>query len=247
MFSHRLRHLFPTALAFVLTCVAAANTAIQSVPRTERSGWMKRHEGFVELANQGGVNVLFLGDSITYGWFNEQKGAKQIWDREFAPLGAANFGMGGDRTQHLLWRLEHGELDGIGPKVVVLMIGTNNTGFELDQRTPKNSPAETVAGIAAITRTIRRRLPDTRILLLAIFPRGEKPDNLRRKQVNEINAAIAMLHDGKSVYFLDIGVNFLAPDGTLPKDVMPDFLHPSEQGYAIWAAAIKGPVRRLLQ
>ena len=241
------RTFLASTLALVLAASAFANTAVQPVIRHERAGWVARHEGFVELARKGGINVLFIGDSITDGWRNEAKGAKAIWDREFAPLGAANFGIGGDRTQHVLWRLENGELDGIKPKVVVLMIGTNNTGFEADQTTRKNTPTETVAGVTAIVRKIRQSLPPTKILLLAVFPRGEKPDDLRRQQVVEINAAIARLHDGKSVHFLDIGGKFLTSDGTLPKEVMPDFLHPSLKGYEIWAAAIREPLARLLK
>lgn len=227
--------------------VCLANTAIEPVVRQGKAGWLGRHEQFVARARQGGIDVLFLGDSITDAWRNEQKGAKAIWDREFAPLGAANFGLSGDRTQHLLWRLENGELDGITPRAVVLMIGTNNTGFEPDRKTPKNTPAETAAGIAAIIRTIRRAVPETRIMLLAIFPRGEKPDDPLRRQVEQINAGIGGLHDGKFVHFLDIGAKFLAADGTLPKDVMPDFLHPNAKGYEIWVAAIKGPLTQMLK
>jgi len=185
----RFRTYLVSVLALVLAGSAFGNTAVQSVIRHERAGWLTRHEGFVDLARKGGIAVLFVGDSITDGWRNEAKGAKAIWDREFAPHGAANFGIGGDRTQHVLWRLENGELDGIKPKVVVLMIGTNNTGFE----------------------------------------------------------AIARLHDGKFVHFLDIGDRFLTPDGTLPKEVMPDFLHPSLKGYEIWAAAIRAPLAALLR
>jgi len=226
---------------------ALANTAAKPAIRTERSNWIQRHEGFVDIAKRGGVDVLFVGDSITDGWRNEQKGAKAIWDREFAPLRAANFGIGGDRTQHVLWRLQHGELDGLKPKVVVLMIGTNNTGFEADQATRKNTPAETAAGVEAIVREIRTKLPATKLLLLAIFPRAEKPDHPLRLQVREINALLARLHDGKHVHFLDLGTHFLAADGTLPADVMPDFLHPNARGYQIWAAAVQAPLRQLLR
>jgi lysophospholipase L1-like esterase len=223
------------------------NSAIRPEPRD--AAWVKRHEGFVEIARQGGVNVLFLGDSITDAWRREfsARGGKPIWDREFAPLGAANFGIGGDRTQHVLWRLQNGELDGIKPKAIVLMIGTNNTGFERDGVTPRNSPPQVVEGIKQIVQTLRTKLPQSKILLLAVFPRGEKPDHPQRKQVDEINAAISRLHDGRNVHYLDIGPKFLAADGTLPKDIMPDFLHPQEKGYEIWAAAIKDPLAALLR
>lgn len=235
------------AFAFTAALSAATNTAITPEPR--ETAWVKRHEGFVEIARKGGVDVLFLGDSITDGWRREERGGgKKIWDREFAPLRAANFGIGGDRTQHVLWRLENGELDAnLKPRAIVLMIGTNNTGFERDNTTPRNSPAETVAGVAAIVKTLRTKLPAAKILLLAVFPRGEKPDHPQRLQVNEINRGIAPLADGKTVRFLDIGSKFLAADGTLPKEIMPDFLHPAEKGYEIWAAAIKEPLAALLR
>ncbi|WP_414662151.1 platelet-activating factor acetylhydrolase IB subunit [Horticoccus sp. 23ND18S-11] len=236
-------------LALLLALVASsafANTAIKPEPRDPN--WVKRHEGFVAIAKQGGVNVLFVGDSITDAWRRaDEKGGKKVWDAHFAPLGAANFGISGDRTQHVLWRLENGELDGIKPKAVVMMIGTNNTGFERDGTTPRNTPAETVEGVAAILKKLRTSQPQAKILLLAVFPRGESPNHPQRLQVNEINAGIAKLADGKSIRFLDIGQKFLAADGTLPKEIMPDFLHPGEKGYEIWAAAIKEPLAAMLK
>jgi lysophospholipase L1-like esterase len=233
------------AIAPVLALAAAANTAVVPAPRED--SWVKRHDGFVEIAKQGGVDVLFVGDSITDAWRRDPPGGKKVWDAHFAPLRAANFGISGDRTQHVLWRLENGELSGIKPKAVVLMIGTNNTGFERDGTTPRNTPAETTAGVAAIVKLLRARQPQAKILLLAVFPRGEKPDHPQRRQVAEINAAIAKLDDGRSVRFLDIGQKFLAADGTLPKEIMPDFLHPNEKGYELWAAAIKEPLAALLK
>lgn len=228
------------------------NSAIKPAPRD--AGWVRRHEGFVQIAKQGGVDVLFLGDSITDFWRRNQTGmtgstvgGKQVWDREFAPLHAANFGISGDRTQHVLWRLQNGELDGINPKVVVLMIGTNNTGFETDRVTPRNTPAQAAEGVRQIVGLLRTKLPQTKILLLAVFPRGDKPDNPQRQQVNQINAIIAKLGDGRNVRFLDIGPKFLTADGTLPADIMPDFLHPAEKGYEIWAAAIKPTLLEMLK
>jgi lysophospholipase L1-like esterase len=247
LFSLRSLRAATLAALFAAGALAAfANTAIQPAPRDPN--WVKRHEGFVAIAKQGGVDVLFLGDSITDGWRRaERGGGKAIWDREFAPLKAANFGISGDRTQHVLWRLENGELAGIKPKAVVLMIGTNNTGLERDGTTPRNTPAETIAGVTAIVNKLRTTLPATKILLLAVFPRGEKPDHPQRLQVNEINRGIARLDDGRHVHFLDINAKFLAPDGTLPKEIMPDFLHPAVKGYELWAAAIKAPLAKLLR
>lgn len=220
---------------------ADGNTAIQPVPR--EAGWMKRHEGFVEIARAGGVDVLFLGDSITDFW---RTAGKALWEEHFVPLHAANFGISADRTQHVLWRMQNGELAAIKPRVVVLMIGTNNTGLERDKVTRRNTVAEAAEGVTAVVHGLRTALPETKILLLAIFPRGEK-DSPGRGEVNEVNAIIAKLDDGKFVRFLDIGPKFLWPDGTLPKDIMPDLLHPSEIGYAIWAAAIKAPLAEMLK
>lgn len=220
---------------------AETNTAIQPVPRD--AAWVKRHEGFLEIAKAGDIDVLFLGDSITDGW---RTTGKFLWNEHFAPLKAANFGIGGDRTQHVLWRIQEGELDGIHPRVVVLMIGTNNTGLERDKVTRRNTVPETIEGVTAVVKAIRAKLPETKILFLAIFPRDEK-DSPQRTEVNQVNAAIAKLDDGQFVRYLDIGQKFLWPDGTLPKSIMPDLLHPNEVGYAIWAAAIKEPLTALLK
>jgi lysophospholipase L1-like esterase len=239
------RHALAAMVVASTSIATLANTAIVPVPRDP--AWVKRHEGFVEIAKQGGVDVLFVGDSITDAWRREPPGGKKAWDAHFAPLRAANFGISGDRTQHVLWRLENGELQGVKPRAVVLMIGTNNTGFERDGTTPRNTPAETAEGVAAIVKTFRTKLPSTKILLLAVFPRGETPDHPQRKQVTEINRLIAKLADGNNVRYLDIGEKFLARDGTLPKEIMPDFLHPAEKGYEIWAAAIKEPLAALLK
>jgi lysophospholipase L1-like esterase len=231
-------------LSFCLALVAAANTAIEPVPRD--AGWLKRHEGFVSEAQKGGINVLFLGDSITDFWRRPDgpQGGNSTWQREFAPLGAANFGISADRTQHVLWRLEHGEVDGIKPKVVVLMIGTNNTGLERGTNEPRNTTAEALQGVTLVVHTLLTKLPTTKILLLGIFPRADNP--VSPAQVTEINAALAKMDDGKIVRFLDIGPKFLT-DGVLTKEIMPDLLHPNAKGYEIWAAAIKAPLAEMMK
>jgi lysophospholipase L1-like esterase len=228
------------SLFVLLAAVAYANTAIEPVPRDER--WVGRHEGFVAEAKQGGIDVLFMGDSITDGWRTR---GKEIWDREYAPLKAANFGIGGDRTEHVLWRLRNGEAEGYQPKAVVLMIGTNNIGMNRDG-TPRNTTPEIIEGVTTVVQDLRGGFPDAKILLLAIFPRAEK-DTPDRAQITEINESIAKLHDGQHVHYLDIGAKFLEADGTLPLDIMPDLLHPNEKGYQIWADAIREPLKALLQ
>ncbi len=192
-------------------------------------GFASAHERFVKVAQEATAELVFLGDSITAGWGSK----KEIWSKAFGQYQPANFGIGGDRTQHVLWRITNGELDVIKPKAVVLMIGTNNSGSD---------SAEGIAdGIKVIVETIREKQPQAKILLLAVFPRGEKVSpNPGRDKLNQVNAMIAKLDDGKNIHFLDIGSKFLQPDGSLSKDIMPDFLHLSEAGYQIWADAI-GP------
>ncbi|MBI5774299.1 MAG: GDSL family lipase [Verrucomicrobia bacterium] len=220
--------------------LSAGNTAIEPTPR--EGGWMKRHEGFAAEAKKGGIDVLFIGDSITDGW--RSKG-KPVWEKHFAPLQAANFGISGDRTQHVLWRLQNGEAEGYQPRAVVLMIGTNNTGKEKDGST-RNSTKEIIAGVTAVVKELHKDFPKAKILLLGIFPRGEK-DSEPRKQVAEVNKSIAKLHDGRTVHYLDIGKRFLDAEGNLPKEIMPDLLHPNLKGYEIWAEAIEGKLHSLLK
>jgi len=198
--------------------------------------FVSSHEKFVKVAQEGSSELLFLGDSITAGW----NGKKEIWDKAFAQYKPANFGIGGDRTQHVLWRITNGELEEIKPKAVVLMIGTNNSG---------NDSAEGIAkGITVIVNTIREKQPQAKILLLAVFPRGEKlTPNPGREKLTQVNAMISKLDDGKHVYYLDIGGKFLQPDGSISKDVMPDFLHLSAAGYQIWADAIETKLAELMK
>lgn len=222
---------------------AKQHSAIKPVSRG--GGWEKRHEKFVEMAKKGGVDVLFLGDSITDAWGGEghrdNAPGSKLFAKEFVPLKTANFGIGGDRTQHVLWRLQNGELDGIQPKVVMLMIGTNNSN-----RTD-NTAEEIADGVTAIVKEIHKRSPKTRVLLLAVFPRGPKP-NAQREKIAKVNEIISKLDDGgKTVKYLDIGPKFLEKDGSLSKEIMPDYLHLSPKGYQIWTDNVKGPINELLK
>jgi len=241
-------------LAVSAQAVPYANSAAQATPKPE-AGWMKRHQDFVQIAKQGGINVLFIGDSITDYWRTDVRGiptggtttgGKAVWDRYFAPLHAANFGISGDRIQNVLWRVKNGEIDNLSPKVVVLMIGTNNLSRDKVTGRPNTQPAEVVMGTAILVREIRARVPFAKILLLGIFPRGQKGDPYRG-EITRVNARIAKLDDGKHVHYLDIGAKFLQRDGALSKDIMPDLLHPTAKGYQIWADAIKDPVAQLLK
>ena len=223
------------ALVIVQSAVAGeTNTALVPVPRDFPTNWMARHEENVATAKRGGVEVLFLGDSITDGW-HWDTGGRRIWEKTFAPRHAANFGIGYDRIQNVLWRVENGELKDISPREVVLLIGTNNTGNEDDGK-PRNTTPEIIAGISNLVQRIETRLPRAKIILFGIFPRGEKGDPIR-EQVKAVNAGIAKLANEK-IKFLDIGDKFLTTDGTLPREMFPDLLHPNEKGYEIWADAI---------
>ncbi len=228
--------------ALVTAAALAENSAIIPVLRTSPTNWVARHEGFLAEAKQSKYDLVFLGDSITDGW---RKRGLEVWNKFYAPRHALNLGIGGDRTQHVLWRIEHGELKGLKPKVVVLMIGTNNTGKEKDG-SPRNSTAEIIEGVTAVVKEIRTKLPKSKLLLLAVFPRGAV-DAPQRAQIKEINDAIAKLDDGKKIKFLDIGKVFLAADGSIPKTIMPDLLHPNAEGYQLWADAMEPTLAAMMK
>ena len=188
----------------------------------------ERHEKFLEQAKQGNIDLLFLGDSITDYW---PKRGSDSWNK-FAAYHPADFGISGDRTEHVLWRITNGELEGINPKVTVIMIGTNNIG-----KFPDEKPEWTAAGVKKIVDTVHQRLPNTKVLLLAVFPRGKRSSPYREK-IAQINQILATLDDGKRTRFLDIGKSFLDPNGEIPIDIMPDKLHPTAKGYDVWYDAM---------
>jgi lysophospholipase L1-like esterase len=242
--------LLATLFAVAASTLFADDAKNYAVMPVLHPGTEKRHESFNEISKKGEAELVFLGDSITHGW--ESKG-KEVWDKYWAPLKAANFGIGGDRTEHVLWRMEHGNFDGLKPKEIVLMIGTNNTGHqgrpmkEIGDAIYQSSAQQTAEGVKMIVTKLKEKCPGAKILLLAIFPRGEKPDDKMRVQNEETNAIIKNLADNKTVFFMDIGPKFLAADGTLSKEIMPDLLHPNAKGYEIWAEAIAPKVKELLQ
>ena len=227
----------PAAPAVKLPVQPADVAAPKLGPDGQPQGnFIKQHQSFVELAKKGEAQVVFLGDSITAGW----NGQKALFDKEYAQYKAVNFGIGGDRTQHVLWRVENGEFDGIKPKEVVLMIGTNNSGVG------ENSPEQIANGIHNIIDAIHKRSPETKILLLAIFPRGAtEKNNPGREKNKKVNALIEKFDDGKKVHYLDIGPKFLTADGTLSTEIMKDLLHLTAKGYQIEADAIRDKVAEL--
>ena len=200
--------------------------------------WSDRHaEKLKQLKATESVDLLMIGDSITHGW--EGRG-KQVWSEYYAKRNAFNIGYSGDRTEHVIWRLQHGEVDGISPKLAVIMIGTNNTGHRQDP------PEQTAAGIKMILDELKKRLPKTKVLLLAVFPRGATTDDKLRKINTGINKIIKKFSKRKKVHFLNINAKFLDDDGTLSKDVMPDLLHPHEKGYRMWAEAMESKIKKLI-
>jgi beta-glucosidase len=228
-----------SALALALVAasvVVAADPPSTVVPVPREGGWIERHNSFNDRVKKGDVDLLLIGDSITQGW---EGAGKDAWAKHYTPRKAVNLGIGGDRTQHVLWRLENGNIEGIKPKLAVLMIGTNNSNGT------DNTAEEIAAGIEAIVKKLREQLPETKVLVLAIFPRGEKPNPQREKNAKASEIA-SKLADGQNVFFLDIGPKFLTADGTLTREIMPDFLHLSPQGYTIWAEAIEPEVAKLM-
>jgi lysophospholipase L1-like esterase len=226
-------------------CPDAATQSVSPGPLEEvwsTDWWKPRHQqklAEIAKARQAGerIELVFIGDSITQGWENE---GRAVWARHFAKHRALNLGFGGDRTENVLWRLQHGEIDGLAPKAVVMMIGTNNTG---DRR---EDPRTTAAGIRRLLGEVQQRLPTTPVLLLAVFPRDPKPGTPLRRINEQINQHLAGFADGRRVHFLDINHALMNADGSLSPEVMPDWLHLSEKGYAAWAAAMAPTLEHLM-
>jgi beta-glucosidase len=199
-----------------------------------KATWMARHQAMNERAQQGHVDLIYVGDSIVEGYDTQ---GKDTWDRYYAPRKALNLGIGGDRTEHVLWRLDHGNLDGIAPTLAIVMIGQNNGS--------RNTAEEIGAGVTAVVHKIRAKLPTTKILLLAIFPRREKPTE-ERAVLAKASRIAATLADNHTIFYMDINKIFLRPDRSIPAELMPDFEHPSAQGYRLWAEAIEPTVAALM-
>jgi lysophospholipase L1-like esterase len=199
-----------------------------------------KHEANLKVAAQGDAELLLMGDSITDFWRNAEGpfAGKAVADRYFGRWKVANFGIAGDTTQGVLYRLRNGEGRGFSPRAIMLMIGTNNTA--------RNSAAEIAEGIGAVVLELKKDFPQAKILLLAVFPRG-RPNDPLRATISEINSLIGKLHDGDRVHYIDIGAKFLDASGAIPADVMSDLLHPGPKGYEIWAKAVIEPLQRLMQ
>ncbi len=244
VFTHlglHMKRILTLSLLLVSTSLLFAEETFKPAPRNKEYGWMsialwkQKHEKNIARAKQGNADVVFLGDSITEGWGNNA-----AWKKHFEPIKAVNFGIGGDTTQNVLWRITNGELDGITPKLFVVMIGTNNFGLHNDK------PADVAEGVKAIVETLQKKTPAAKVLLLGVFPRGHKTENHFRKLITPLNQEISKLQDGKKIVYLDIKDAFLDKEGSLPKELMPDFLHLSEKGYYVWAEAIEPTAKKML-
>ena len=213
-----------------------ANTAI--IPNLAQP-FRAKHEQNLEVARGGDIELLLMGDSITDVWRNTDGAfaGKSVLDEFFGHWKIANFGIAGDTTEGVLYRLENGEGEGFSPRAINLMIGTNNTR--------RNTAAEIAEGIGAVVLGLQEDFPDAKILLLDVFPRGRAMDPVRGT-IAEINETISRLHDGDSVHYLDIGDAFLDGAGNIPASVMSDGLHPSTEGYRIWAEAVREPLSELM-
>jgi beta-glucosidase len=221
-------------LGQVLLAGEKENSAVS--PAHRHSWWTLRNDAVNERVKQGNVDLLMIGDSITHSWENA---GKKCWEKYYEPRNAVNMGFSGDRTQHVLWRLDHGHLEGISPKLAVIMIGTNNSNGD------DNTAEEIGQGIIAICNRIRTKCPRTKILILAIFPRGPEPSEQREKNA-KASLLASKIADGKMIHYLDINDKFLTDEGFLSKKIMPDYLHPNEAGYKIWAEAIEPKVAELM-
>lgn len=207
------------------------STALDPKPRPDE-WWTKRHAEKCELMKQGNVDLLMIGDSITHGW--ENKGVTQVWDKFYTGRKILNLGFSGDRTEHVLWRLQNSPLDAISPKAATIMIGTNNMGAKT------STPEEAAEGIRAIVDLLQNQYPDIKVFVLYVFPRDNQPDGALRLQTEKINACLpGLLGNYKNVTLIDINHKFLDVNGVLEPCIMPDFLHPNTYGYVLWGEAVE--------
>lgn len=220
-----------------LTIDLPQHSATVPAERLDQQWWEQRHAGVLDQVDDTDPDIVLIGDSITHGWDRQM----DIWNAHFGDYDMVNMGFSGDRTQHVLWRFDHGEIDGISPEAAMIMIGTNNSNRA------DNTAQEIGDGIVAICATLRARLPETQLLLLAVFPRGETPSDQRVKNDTASAIAAQFAESDPMIHYLDISSAFLTDDGTLPVEVMPDLLHPNGRGYSIWAAAVEEKLNELLE
>jgi lysophospholipase L1-like esterase len=223
------------AAAAATTQPSARSPLIPAVKIQNTQRFLELHAQYVKRAHEGNVDVLFLGDSITYGW---HRWAQKLFDERYGPR-AANFGVDGDRIEHVLWRIENGELDGIKPKVIVLLIGTNNSNVD--------DGTLIAAGVKNLIDQIHKRTPTSKFLVLSIFPRAKPDDKKQMPRIDQANPLIAKLDNGTTVRVLDLRPEFVGPDGKLKADLFHDQLHPNAAGYQVWADTMQPVLDQLLK
>jgi lysophospholipase L1-like esterase len=214
--------------------VADAFRVDTATPIEENTGWTARHYQLCAMAGTNEIDLLFVGDSVTAGWDGSGKG---VWDKQVQRYHPANFGISGEGTQDVLWRITHRELDGLDPKVVVVLLGSNDINWP---------SAQIAGGVAEVVRKIRARLPHSRVFLMGILPRGEQPNTIERVRALEANAQLQKLDAGRQVQYFYFGDKLLLPDGRMTRETAPDFLHPREGGYQFWMESIRPGIEKAL-
>jgi len=227
-----------------------ANSAIVPVSKLENDSydWWVRHSDVLRIKDSINPEIVLIGNSITHFWGGEPRlkyadgkpripNGPKAWDSLFGNYRVLNLGFGWDRTQNVLWRLDHGELDGLHPRTVIINIGTNNTSQTQNAR--MNTAPEIVEGIHAVCLRVRSKVPGAKIILMAVLPREESPTHPRRILINEINKQLEAFTNEQKITFVNIESKMLTPDGILPREIAGDFCHPTEKGYQIWADGIR--------
>ena len=215
---------------------SSENVAIVPAPRSE-AGIQSRQDECVRRAKETkSAPVVFVGDSITQAW---EGGGKESWQKEFAPMGALNLGVSGDRTEHVLWRLQQAPITHLEPKAIVLLIGTNNLGHGT------SNAEQTLAGVQKVIATLREQAPKATLIVCEIFPRGERI-NAMRGDIAQVNQVLRGMADERTKV-LGFSDQWVRTDGTISRDIMPDFLHLSKTGYGQWAAALKPALEAALK
>lgn len=226
---------------------------VNAVPKDIKvDWWMPRHQEILERNKQGNVDMIFIGDSITHRWgkYKASITGEEVWNKYYAKRNAVNMGFGGDRTQNVLWRMQNGEIDGINPKLAVLLIGTNNSNSD------SSTPERIADGIKAIVCELRTRLPKTKVLVLGIFPKGSKEQRKEKagdtaynpawEKIDKINEIVSQIADDKMIFYLNINKAFLNEKGLFTREVSPDLCHLSKKGYQIWAESMEPTIVKLL-
>ena len=224
-------------LAIFLVCIEVALCVNphpwDSVSKAD-AGWQNLHKKFVQTTLKQGkqIHLVFYGDSITHGWAGTE--GKNVWKEYYGNLSAVNYGISGDRTEHLVYRISNGEVEGLNPKVVVLKIGTNNMG--------RNTVEDIAHGVKAIIDLLHKKLPKTNVLLLAILSRNSLND-----KVKQVNHLLAKYENGKSVRYLNMNSHFENSNGTIHSELFKDGVHLTEKGYKVWAQTMDPLLKQMLK